>query len=239
MADTPSSILLLRLQSTGSNTNLWGGYLNTALQMLEQASKGYQALVVSGDATISWTNYATGNVGACARLKLTGSPAAACTLTLPSYQNFLSVENTTSVAVTLKCSGGTGVSIAAGGRALLYCDGVDYYNAAATIIPAAMAINGALTVAGRISGVTAGVAGTDGVNLTQMQAAIAVLATAQSGLVLNSLTATTAKYLEDAISVAGSLVKTKRNAGTANETTEISFTFDEGNQVLLGGVLAL
>jgi hypothetical protein len=48
MADTPSSILLLRLQSIGSNTNLWGGYLNAALQTLERASKGYQALAVTG-----------------------------------------------------------------------------------------------------------------------------------------------------------------------------------------------
>lgn len=135
MTDTASPILLQRIQSVGSNVNLWGGYINTDLQMLEQASKGYQSLAVTGDATISWTNYTLANTGSCARLKLTGSPAAASTLTFPSYQNFLSVENTTSVAVTIKCSGGTGVSIAAGARATLYCDGVDYYNAAPTISP--------------------------------------------------------------------------------------------------------
>lgn len=135
MADTPSSILLLRLQSTGSNTNLWGGYLNTALQTLEQASKGYQSLAVTGDATISWTQYATGNTGQCARLKLTGTLAAAATLTFPAYQNFISVHNMAGAAVTIKCSGGTGVSIANNAIAVLYCDAVDYYNAGPTIAP--------------------------------------------------------------------------------------------------------
>lgn len=135
MADTPSSILLLRLQSTGSNTNLWGGYINVALQTLERASKGYESLAVTGDATISWTNYSASNSGAVARLKLTGSPTGACTLTFPAYQNFVSVENSTSQTVTIKCSGGTGVSIPPGQKMLLYCDAVDYYNAAATIGP--------------------------------------------------------------------------------------------------------
>ncbi|MGE3336049.1 MAG: hypothetical protein AB7I36_20625 [Rhodospirillaceae bacterium] len=135
MADSPSAILLQRLQSVGSNVNLWGNYINTDLQMLEQASKGYQSLAVTGDATISWTNYATGNTGAAARLKLTGSPAAACALTFPAFHNFLSVENATPVAVTIKCSGGTGVIIAAGAKALIYCDSVDYHNAGPTIGP--------------------------------------------------------------------------------------------------------
>lgn len=135
MADTASPILLQRIQSVGSNVNLWGGYINTDLQMVEQAAKGYQSLAVTGDATISWTNYTLANTGSCARLKLTGSPTAAATLTFPAYQNFLSVHNTTGQTVTIKCSGGTGVAIPASQTALIYCDGVDYYNAAATIGP--------------------------------------------------------------------------------------------------------
>lgn len=75
MTDTPSSILLLRLQSVGSNTNLWGGYLNTGLQTLERAAKGYQALAVTGDATVSWTNYSASNDGAVASLNGLGAKA--------------------------------------------------------------------------------------------------------------------------------------------------------------------
>lgn len=122
MTDTPSSILLLRLQSVGSNTNLWGGYLNTGLQTLERASKGYQALAVTGDATISWTNYSASNDGAVGSLKLTGSLSSAATLTFPGYQHFLYVWNATGAAITIKCSGGTGVTLQNGDRALLYCE---------------------------------------------------------------------------------------------------------------------
>lgn len=126
MTDSPSSILLLRLQSTGSNVNTWGGYLNTALQTLEQANKGYQALPVTGDATISWTNYSTGNSLQYGFVKLTGTLSGPATLTAPAYNNFLALQNSAGATVTIKCSGGTGVAIPNGARVLLYCDGTDY-----------------------------------------------------------------------------------------------------------------
>lgn len=135
MADSASTILLQRIQSVGSNVNLWGGYVNTNLETLERASKGYQALAVTGDATISWSNYVATNTGSVARLKLTGSLAAAATLTFPAYQNYISVDNSAGAQVTIKCSGGTGVAIANGAKVLIYCDAVDYYNAAPTVAP--------------------------------------------------------------------------------------------------------
>lgn len=133
MADSASPILLQRIQSVGSNVNLWGGYVNTDLETLERASKGYQALAVTGDATISWTNYSNSNTGSVAQLKLTGTVTGV--LTFPGYQNYLSVWNANSASVTIKCSGGTGVTLATGQRALLYCDGTDYYNAGPTLGP--------------------------------------------------------------------------------------------------------
>lgn len=135
MADSASTILLQRIQSVGSNVNLWGGYVNTNLETLERASKGYQALAVTGDATISWSNYVATNTGSVARLKLTGSLAAAATLTFPAYPNYISVDNSAGAQVTIKCSGGAGVAIANGAKVLIYCDGVDYYNAAPTVAP--------------------------------------------------------------------------------------------------------
>lgn len=132
MTDTPSSILLLRLQSLGSNTNLWGGYLNTAMQTLEQAAKAYQTQALTVDVTFSWSNYTTGNIGACANLKLTGTLSSALTMTLPGYMNDLRVINAAGQTVTAKCSGGTGVAIPNSRTAMLYCDGVDYYDAAPT-----------------------------------------------------------------------------------------------------------
>lgn len=217
MTDSPSPVLQLRIQSVGSNVNLWGGYINTDLNMIEQAAKGYQSLAVTGDATISWTNYTTGNTGAAARLKLTGSPSAAATLTFPAYHNFISVENTTAQTVTIKCSGGTGVAIAASSKVLIYCDGVDYYNAGPNVLGA-----GNVTVSGKISGVTAGTAATDAVNKTQMETAIATAGLpATAGTVLVSGTDTTAGYLGQKIVGSGAATVTTINSG-ADEDVQIS-----------------
>jgi hypothetical protein len=131
VADTPSSILLLRLQATGSNTNLWGGYLNTALSTLERAAKGYQAYSATGSATISWANYSASNDFAVAFAKINSSGlAGAYTLTLPSQQAYFGAWNNTSYAGTLKNTGGTGIAIPANRRALLYGDGTDIGEAA-------------------------------------------------------------------------------------------------------------
>lgn len=126
MVDSPSTILLLRLQATGGNTNLWGGYLNTALSTLERAAKGYQSYTVNGDATISWTNYSATNDLAVTNVKLvTGTVAAAFTLTVPAYEQDLNVWNATAYAATIKVSGGTGVVIPTLMRAKVFCDGTD------------------------------------------------------------------------------------------------------------------
>lgn len=218
MTDTPSSILLLRLQSVGSNTNLWGGYLNAALQTLERASKGYQALAVTGDATIAWTNYTATNDGAVAFLKLTGSISSAAALTFPSFQHYISTWNATGSAVTIKCSGGTGVTIQNGDRALLYCDGVDYYHAAPTVFPAG------LTVAGKITGLSAGTVNADAVNLQQMAAAIAAsVPLGTAGTFLNSLADTTRGFLADKAVVSGLLKISTKNPG-ANEYSQVETT---------------
>ncbi len=222
MADTPSSILLLRLQSVGSNTNLWGGYLNAALQTLERASKGYQVLAVTGDATIAWTNYTATNDGAVAFLKLTGSISSAAALTLPSFQHFVAVWNAAGQVVTIKCSGGAGVAINNGDRALLYCDGVDYYNAAPTVFPGGLTVAGGVGIAGKVTGMTAGTANSDGVNVQQMAAAIAASVPAgTAGTFLNSLADTTRAFGRDKVTASGLLKATTINPG-GNESLDIA-----------------
>lgn len=197
MADSPSPILQMRIQSVGSNVNLWGGYINTDLGMLEQAAKGYQTLNVTGDAVVSWTTYALANTGACARLRLTGALTGPAVLTFPSYQNFLSVDNAAGHTVTLKCAGGTGVAIPNGAKAVLYCDGVDYDNAGPTVLGSGnVTMTGNLTLSGQISGVAPATSGTQAVNKTQMETAIATAALpATAGAVLVSSSDTTAGYL--------------------------------------------
>lgn len=224
MADTPSSILLLRLQSTGSNTNLWGGYLNTALQTQERATKGYQAYTVSGDATISWLNYSAANDFAVAYTKLTGTPTANFAITLPSVQHFFGGWNSTSFTGTLKNSSGTGVSIPPGRRALLYGDASDIGEASPNWLSnfvATLLNDGDIVVKKTLERAIANA------NLP-----------ATSGTVLNSVGDTSAGYLTNKITVSGSLVKSTVNPG-ANETTNIDFTFDEGQTALMAGIYSL
>jgi len=207
MSDEPSSILLTREQSTGSNTNLWGGYLITTQRQTEQAAKGYQTLAVTANATISWTNYSTGNIGQCAHLKLTGALAGAVTLTFPNYQNIMMVHNTAGATVTIMCSGGTGVAIPNSRRALIYCDGTDYF----TDTPTWTGDSTTLTNNG------------DLVSNLQMSQAIAATAGILNGFVLTSSTATQAQYLDVALtaSATSGISITKINAGTSSEALEL------------------
>jgi hypothetical protein len=218
MADVPSPILLMREMSTGSQVNTWGTYLIISMRTLERASKGYQALPVTGDATISWTNYTASNDGAVAFLKLTGSISSAATLTFPGYQHFVGVWDAAGQAVTIKCAGGTGVTIQNGDRALLYCDGTDYYNAGPSVLSTG------LTIAGKLSGMVAGTANTDGVNVLQLSAAVAASVPAgTAGTFLNSITDTTRGFLTDKLVGRGLLKTSTLNAGS-NEQDVVETT---------------
>lgn len=199
MTDSPSPILLSREQTTGSNTNLWGPYLVTNQRTVERAARGYQAYTATGDATISWTNYSATNDFAGAFTKINGAPAAAYTITLPSYQTFQGVWNNSGVAATLKNSGGTGITIPASRRALLFGDATDIYEAAPNWLSSYAST---LTNAGDIvvkATFDAGVA-----------AAIAAASITNTGQVLVSVADTTSKYLATALTVGyGSLTTTQ------------------------------
>jgi len=134
MTDSPEARLLLRLQTTGSNTNIWGGYLDTNQQMLSRASKGYQAIAMTGDQTISWTNYSLTNIGAVRTIKLTGSLSAVANLVVPSLEMDFNIINSTGKTITVKTSAGTGIAVVNGGRAALFCDASDVYQASPTNI---------------------------------------------------------------------------------------------------------
>ena len=199
---TASSILLQRIQTVGENVNLWGGNINTNLENLERASKGYEALAVTGDATISWTNYAATNSGSVAFLKLTGTVTGV--LTFPAYQNHIAVWNANSASVTIQCSGGTGVTLATGQRALIYCDGTDFYNAGPTLGPTQTQSTSTYAYA----------------QWGAVETAIATAALpATAGTLLNSATDTTAGYHAAKHTVAFSSATTTQLAGLNHAIT--------------------
>lgn len=207
MTDSPEARLLLRLQTTGSNTNIWGGYLDTNQQMLSRASKGYQAIAMTGDQTISWTNYSLTNIGAVRTIKLTGSLSAVANLVVPSLEMDFNIINSTGKTITVKTSAGTGIAVVNGGRAALFCDAADVYQASPTNISTFVPTNDY-----------------DITTKTYVDTAIAAATFPSSPGTLRITAAdTTAKFLSSAITVGGSLTTTVVNPG-ANETLLLSDT---------------
>ena len=205
MTDSPEARLLLRLQTTGSNTNIWGGYLDTNQQMLSRASKGYQAIAMTGDQTISWTNYSLTNIGAVRTIKLTGSLSAVANLVVPSLEMDFNIINSTGKTITVKTSAGTGIAVVNGARVALFCDAADVYQSSPTNISTFVPTTDY-----------------DITTKTYVDTAIAAATFSSSPGTLRITAAdTTAKFLSSAITVGGSLTTTVVNPG-ANETLLLS-----------------
>ena len=234
------------LPEPGASLNTWGTKLNIVIQMLAAMLKAATVTmtgVVATD-TISFSNGSYVATALPSMLRLTGGGiAAAGTLTLPAVDKWYIIKNICGYAVTAKVSGGTGVSIPNGAIALVFYsapDG-DIVNVSPTLLPGDGVIQGALTVAGQIHGLTAGTAATDAVTVGQLAAAIAASVPAgTAGTFLQSIADTTRGFLSDKIQVSGNLAISTGNAG-ANEYMLITNTYvpDEGQTALYAGVLAI
>lgn len=206
MVDTPTSRNRLRKQELGTNTNTWGDdKLNEVIDAIDQALDGVESLVLTGDKTLTTTNYSTTDESLNRVLKLSGALAAAATLTVPSVEHWYLVINAAGAQVTVKTAAGSGVALANGATALVYCDGADVFNGAPTLIGGGAKVEGALTVAGQVTGVSAATADSDAVNKAQMDATIAAQLTSGDGSVANSATDTTRRFLSSAIQFYGAL----------------------------------
>ncbi len=221
MVDTPTVRNRLRKQELGTNTNTWGDdKLNEVIDAIDQALDGVESIALTGDKTLTTTNYTTSDESLNRVLKFTGTLAAAATVTLPSVEHWYIVINSAGAQVTVKTAAGSGVAVPNGRIALVYCDASDVINCAPTQIPGAMTVSGgmtvagaltlagALTVAGKISGVTAGTANTDAVNLTQVNSLIAAAAIPGATGTVKMDAAANPQYLNDAILVGKSIQKT-------------------------------
>jgi len=128
MSSTYSTNLALELIGTGDQAGNWGSTTNTNLgTLLEQAISGYVTQSMPGtDVTLSMTQGAS----ATARnmyIELTGTGGAS--LIVPVNKKLYFIYNGTSAATTVKVSGQTGVSVPAGARMGLVCNGTDVVQA--------------------------------------------------------------------------------------------------------------
>jgi len=223
MADSTSTRLLLRLMATGEQNNLWGGYTNTSLQTIGRAAKGYQSIALTGDKTITHTNYSASNEGMVAFIKFTGTLSSAANVVFPSTETVLDIWNAAGQSVTVKTSSGSGVAIPNGTRIRLACDGSDFVNTSSSNIPSATTIAGQVTVSGQVKGLSSGTDSTDALTKAQIEAAIAAASVSGSNLVLNSATDTTPSYLNTKLLVGTGLSKTTNNGG-GDETLTLAST---------------
>ena len=136
----PSSFttsLRLTLPVTGENSGTWGDLVNTGVTDLVDSSVAGYAAVTMTDAnyTLTTANGAADQARSM-MLNMTGTLTAAREVICPTASKLYFIKNATTggFAITLKTSGGTGISIPNGRSMVLMCDGtnvreaVDYFN---------------------------------------------------------------------------------------------------------------
>lgn len=207
MVDSPTTRNRLRKQGLGTNVNSWGDTkLNEAFDVVDQAMDGYLAIALTGDLTLTTTNYSTADQAKRRVLKFTGTLSASANVILPSVEHEYAIVNAAGADVVVKTFAGTGVTIPTGYQARVFCDAVNVVNGSPTLLP------GAVTVAGQIHAVTAGTASTDAVNKDQMETAIAA-ASPTPGTVRVSLNDTTAGYLGQKVTGTGAVTISTASPG--------------------------
>lgn len=224
MVDTPTTNYQLRQQGLGTNTNTWGDdKLNEVLRDIDQILGTIKTITLTGDYTITSTNYVTTADNKNCGFRFNGSLTSAATITVPALKVAYFMRNTCGASLAIKTSSGSGITLPNGRQAWVYCDGVDVFSATANYIPTATTLANDQDIVS---------------NLQLMTAIANAVIPAASGAVRNSSSDTTAGFLSQKIAVTGSLTATTLNPG-ANEQLQISFTLDEGQTALYAGVFAL
>ncbi len=153
MASTYSTRLRLEKQGAGENDTTWGTKLNTVIELVDAAIAGMAS--VTHDDTANYTLTASNAIADEARnmiLNIAGTLTAARNAVVPTVSKFYVVKNATvgGYAVTVKTSGGTGISVPNGKTMLLYCDGTNVVDAVNQM--SALAIAGLLDLSGAAAG---------------------------------------------------------------------------------------
>lgn len=214
---------------TGTESGTWGDDVNNAVtSYLDIAITGSLALTSASFtanaltlANTQGTSSAT-NIGATTAqyyvLRLS-SLAANVTITAPSLsKTYLVVNADSTYSVTVKASGQTGTSIAAGERATVYYNGTDYIKVTSSVVSN---LTGVLPVANGGTGVTTSTGSGNNVLSTSPTLVTPILGTP------TSVTLTNATGLPLTTGVTGTLPIA--NGGTGLTTTPTNGQIDIGN----------
>ena len=148
MSSTYSPNLAIELIGTGDQAGNWGSTTNTNLgTLLEQAISGYVSYACDGTTqTLTMTNGAD----ATARnmyLQLTTTGGG--TLVVPANKKLYFIYNATSLPITVKVSGQTGVSVPAAAKVSLVCNGTDVVDA--TNYSSSLKVGGSASIGGTLT----------------------------------------------------------------------------------------
>ena len=126
MVSTATSRLRLNKQGTGDSVNTWGTVLNTqALDLTDEAIAGVETIALTGNHTLTSTNYVSDEARNMA-LRFTGSLTSGATITIPAVEKLYFVINDSGQTLTFTAGGTTG-AIETGRRKWLACDATNVY----------------------------------------------------------------------------------------------------------------
>lgn len=225
----------------GEQPGTWGITANTDYDLIDQATAGVATVV--HDNSASYTISALSGSSDEARnpvLVIDGTLTAARNLVIPSAQKWYIVRNATTggFAVTVKTSGGTGVSIANGYSQVVFCDGTNVYEASPAYNSSTSTVSGnmltankwstprTITITGDATGATTSAWDGSG-NAT---IAVTIPGLAEAGVQSISLAGTTPRAGQVTISTAdtvntlleGNVVRTFTGATTRTGTVTLS-----------------
>lgn len=221
MTDTaPTELIALRKQSLASNVNLHGDpNMNTNLDGLSRAIKGWQEVTFTGSRTVSETNYSSSNETAVPMIEAVGSLSAAANYVIPSRPNFFVFwNNGTGQTITVKYASSTGVAVPNNRTVILAADGSEVYNVTPNFIAAITESNDR-----------------DLVDKGYVDSAIAASTIpAATGAVKISAADSSAQYLNGALTFEGPISSSIQNA-SADETLQIKVPY---GGLLNGGTIS-
>lgn len=137
MASSPSPILRLELMATGDNPNTWGLVTNNNLgTLLEQAIAGAVTITMAdSNFTLSNINFTTDQARRMILL-VTGALTATRTIIAPSVSKMYVIRNSTTGGQSIQiqtAAAGLAVTIPNNTTALVFSDGLDFFNAVSSI----------------------------------------------------------------------------------------------------------
>lgn len=122
MASTATTRNRLEKQGTGDNSNTWGTYLNSSIDLIDAALDGRTAFTLSGSKTLTSANYAA-DESRERFLDITGGTGG--TVTIPAVEKWYIVRNNSSGDVVFTTGSGTTQTVASGSLTLLVSDGTN------------------------------------------------------------------------------------------------------------------